>query len=265
MASTPRGTAPKMPKGLVRSATHAIGHAIVRGEYAPGAVLPGEDALAVRFGVSRTGLREAIKVLSGKGLVRTARRYGSRVCPREEWNYLDPDVLGWHLSDPANLPQFLRDIGEMRMLLEPEAASLAASRATPAEQRRILALAIELPIVSTEQSVETDIAFHLAVLRASHNLIIAGLCPAMEVLLRAYFLAMWQLHPYGPRNVSHINLHQLMAEAIAAGNATDARAHLEAMLEITCREIDEVLGMFGPQPPGAFALRVSEFAGLFRS
>ena len=265
--------ASKMPKGLVRSAVDAIGLAIVGGDFPPAAVLPNEETLAERFQVSRSGLREAIKVLSGKGLVRTARRYGSRVCPREEWNYLDPDVLGWHLSDPANLPQFLRDIGEVRMLLEPVATTLAAERATRQEAKQIIRLAARLPIASTTDTVEYDIAFHLAVLRASHNLIIAGLCPAMEVLLRAYFWSMWKLRPGGPRNVSSENPHQRMGQAIADGQAETAKDSLTEMLRVTSREMDEVLAQFNPQAGGDpihgtgpdFKMRVTEMTELFRA
>ena len=267
-------TAPKMPKGLVRSTVDAIGLSIVNGEFAASDVLPREEALAQRFVVSRSGLREAIKVLSGKGLVRTARRYGSRVCSKEEWNYLDPDVLRWHLADPANLPQFLRDIGDMRLLLEPAAAGFAVERATPAEIRSIVKLAARLPIVSTAETVEIDITFHLAVLRASHNLIIAGLCPAMEVLLRAYFWSMWKLRPDGPRLMSKVNLHQEMSQAIADRDIDKARGALTEMLTMTCREIDGVLVQFAlPQsnPPGkvvtpgpiGFGTRVRELSTMF--
>src|SRR5688500_16517253 len=109
------GTRPNLPKSVARGAMHEIGLAIVRGEFAAGAILPNEEALAARTGVGRPALREAIKVLSGKGLVRTARRYGSRVCPKSEWNMLDPEVLAWHLADPTNWPAFLRDTVEMRL------------------------------------------------------------------------------------------------------------------------------------------------------
>ena len=270
-----RPVASKMPKGLVRSTVDAIGLSIVNGEFKASEVLPQEETLAERFMVSRSGLREAVKVLSGKGLVRTARRYGSRVCSQEEWNYLDPDVLRWHLTSPANLPQFLRDIGEMRLLLEPAAVGFAVERATPGEIRQILKLAGRLPIASTADTVEIDIAFHLAVLRASHNLIIAGLCPAMDVLLRAYFWSMWKLRPEGPRHLANINLHQSMAQAIADRDGETAKNALTEMLTITCREIDGVLVQFGPimmsqsveqglaSGPATFSARVRELSSMF--
>lgn len=257
---------PKLPKSLTRSAVHEIGLAIVRGEFAPGAVLPTEEALAARVGASRPALREAIKVLSGKGLIRTARRYGSRVCPQAEWHFLDPDVLAWHLSEPARWPQFLRDIVEVRLMLEPTAAIMAAERATEEEIARILALAEALPVVTGTHTVETDIAFHTAVMRASHNGIIAGFAPAMEILLRAYFAAVHRLRPHRPKFVATTNLHQSMAAAIAARDPATARTALAEMLEITRREIDDVLSMFETPPSDtpAFRLRVDAASAMFR-
>jgi DNA-binding FadR family transcriptional regulator len=241
MKSTNR---PKLPKGLARNAMQELGLAIVLGEFEAGAVLPTEEVLAARTGVSRPALREAIKVLSGKGLVRTARRYGSRVCPQAEWNFLDPDVLGWHLSEPANWPRFLRDIVEMRVLLEPRAAAMAAVRATPEEIAHISELAARLPVVNTEADIPNDVAYHTAVMRASRNGIVAGMAPSMDVLLRAYFSAIWKLRPEGPRNIANTNLHQAMADAIAARDPDLAAQCMTSMLDITAREIDEVVRLF---------------------
>jgi DNA-binding FadR family transcriptional regulator len=232
---------PPMPRGRVRSAVEALGPAIVAGEFPPLATLPNEEALSLRFGVSRPSLREAIKVLTGKGLVRTVRRYGSRVRAKAEWNHLDPDVLSWHLRDPANLPQFLRDIREMRLLLEPVASAMAARRATPAEVAQLLAIAKRLPEVPVVGSIDTDVAFHVTVLRASGNLLIAGLAPAMDVLMHAYLHAMQRVERGPPIEEGAMRLHLRTAEAIAAGDAVLARRYAEQMLDITSGVIDRVL------------------------
>lgn len=232
---------PKMPKSLVRSAVQALGLAIVDGSFEAGGVLPNEEALGLRYGLSRSGMRETIKVLSGKGLIRTARRYGSRVCLKSEWNYLDPDVLTWHLANPVNLPQFLCNIREMRVMMEPVAAAMAAQRATRHDMDRIAALAEKLPLNPRQDSIETDVTFHLAVMRASGNLIIAGLCPAMEVLMRAYLVSMWRLRPGQPLVDGAMNGHRLTADAIAARDPAAARRHSEQMLVVTSLEIDRVL------------------------
>lgn len=262
-----------MPKSLVRSAVHAMGRAIVDGDFAPGAVLPNEEALGGQFGLSRSGLREAVKVLSGKGLVRTARRYGSHVCLRTEWNTLDPDVLAWHLANPANLPQFLCNIREMRVMMEPVAAHMAAQRAAPDDIARITALAYRLPLDPREDSIETDVAFHIAVMRASGNLIVAGLCPAMDVLMRAYLVSMWRLRPGPPLVHGAMNGHLLTAEAISARDPGLARHHSEQMLAVTSLEIDRVLRMLSApgvsiDAPGAvpdLTVAMTELSAVFAS
>lgn len=180
-------------------------------------------------------------MLSGKGLVRTVRRYGSRVRARAEWNYLDPDVITWHLCDPANLPQFLRDIREVRLLIEPVASAMAARRAVPADAAHIVALADRLPLNPRDGTIESDVAFHIAVLRASGNLLIAGLAPAMEVLMHAYLSAMRRIEQGPPIYGYTMNLHQLTARAIQAGDPVLARRYAEQMLEVTSMAIDHVL------------------------
>jgi DNA-binding FadR family transcriptional regulator len=255
MRAIPARRTPLMPNGRVRSAVEALGSAIVGGEFPPLATLPNEDALSLRFGLSRLSLREAIKVLSGKGLVRTMRRYGSRVRAPSEWNHLDPDIVDWHLRDPANLPHFLRDLCEVRLLVEPVATALAAERARPDEIARIVALADRLPPVVTFESIATDVAFHAAVLRASDNLLIAGLAPAMEVLMPRYLVTMFALKDPSRKRESTLNLHQLTARAIAARDVVLARRYSEAMLEITADAIGEVIrSQAGPSPSNRLAI-----------
>lgn len=237
-------TSQKLPRSVARTAMHDIGLAIVRGEFAPGSTLPNEDALAARTGAGRPALREAIKVLSGKGLVRTARRYGSRVTPRTEWHFLDPDVLSWHLTDVHNWPSFLRDIVEMRQLVEPAAAALAARRATKEEVEAICDVAERLPLVSTEASIADDVVYHTTILRASHNSILAGFAPSLEVLLRAYFAAIWRIRPHGPHFEASRNLHQALAGAIQAREPKAARDTMDEMLEANARELDDVVWLF---------------------
>lgn len=89
-----------------------------------GAALPRDEELAVRFGVSRTVLREAAKTLTAKGLPGTRSRVGTRVRPRDAWNMLDADVLRWHVEGGAGRA-FFADLSEMRLAIEPLAAGLA--------------------------------------------------------------------------------------------------------------------------------------------
>ena len=88
--------------------------------------MPTEPELAAALGVSRATVRDAIKVLSGKGLVRTARRYGTRVTPVEDWNLLDGDVIAWHRPDHPRMRRIFAETTELRTIMEPAAAALAA-------------------------------------------------------------------------------------------------------------------------------------------
>src|SRR5262245_12487618 len=107
---------------------HTLGRRILRGDIQPGDALQAGSAMAA----SRTALREAIKVLAAKGLVEAKPKIGTRVTPRESWNLLDPDVMAWE-HDETPRPAFLRKLTEVRAVIEPSAAALAATRADRAD------------------------------------------------------------------------------------------------------------------------------------
>ena len=117
------------PRGIQGRVISRLGEEIVRGVYPTGSLLPRESELMAAYAVSRTSIREGIKVLSAKGLVETRQRIGTRVLDRSNWNIFDPDVLLWHPFDGAE-HDILHDLIEMRQLVEPAAARFAATRAT---------------------------------------------------------------------------------------------------------------------------------------
>ena len=130
MPRTPFTEARRNPvAGVHGTIVLAIGEDIVRGTIKPGERLPQEAALIERFRASRTAIREAMKVLAAKGLVRARQRAGTKVRPRAEWDLLDADVLSWHDPDTIN-DTLVGDLVELRQFLEPKAARLAAQRAT---------------------------------------------------------------------------------------------------------------------------------------
>src|SRR3954464_4232697 len=106
---------------------HYLGSAIVSGQIAPGEKLTGEVANAEALDVSRSAYREAVQVLTAKGLVESRPKAGTRVLPRSRWNILDPTVLAWAFSGEPD-PDFIRDLFELRAIVEPAAARLAAER-----------------------------------------------------------------------------------------------------------------------------------------
>src|SRR3989442_812151 len=119
-------------QGLHGALVHEIGVRILSGEIEPGEALPTEDELTGDVAASRTVLREAVKVLAAKRLVQSRPKTGTRVRPRSEWNLIDPDVLAWQL-EAGPTREFFEDALELRQLIEPAAARLAAHRATDEE------------------------------------------------------------------------------------------------------------------------------------
>src|SRR4051812_411941 len=118
-------------RGLHGRVLDTLGPAITAGEYPPGSVLR-TDELAQSFEVSRSVMREAVRVLESMHLVESRRRVGVTVRPRSEWNVYDPQVIRWRLAG-ADRPHQLRSLTVLRSAVEPVAAGLAAKNAT-AEQ-----------------------------------------------------------------------------------------------------------------------------------
>jgi DNA-binding FadR family transcriptional regulator len=115
-------------RSLHGQVAHEIGGRIIRGELAPGDTLPNEAELSAEMNVSRTALRKAIKLLAAKGLVESRPKTGTRIRERSAWNMLDPDVPSWLVSDGA-FENYADDLFEMRRIIEPAAAAIAAQRA----------------------------------------------------------------------------------------------------------------------------------------
>jgi DNA-binding FadR family transcriptional regulator len=118
-----------MIKNVHGNTVDHLGEAIVAGRYAVGASIPPEPVLCQELGVSRTVVREAVKSLIAKGLMTTGPKVGTRVLSEDHWNWFDPDVIIWQ-SKAGLTPEFLRDLQDLRRVVEPAAMRLAAARAT---------------------------------------------------------------------------------------------------------------------------------------
>jgi len=156
--------------GLHGQIVHAIGRQILSGKIRPGELLPALPGLPA----SRTVLREVIKVLAAKGLVESRPKTGTRVRPRHAWNLLDPDVLAWQ-GDGAAPAAFLRQLTEVRLIVEPAAAELAAQRAGPTDIQTLenalhdMEAALGGPSEDHAAFDQADMRFHLAIVRACGN------------------------------------------------------------------------------------------------
>ena len=146
------------------SLANEIGLRIVRGDYPPGTILPNEAKWSETFEVSRSAVREAIKMLMAKSLLSSRPKVGSWVEPRERWNLLDRDVLSWYAMAPDR-ESFLRTVQEFRHIIEPEATALAAERRTEEQMAEISAACREMGEATTLASrTQADTRFHLAIL-----------------------------------------------------------------------------------------------------
>jgi DNA-binding FadR family transcriptional regulator len=232
------GQAPRTHEGKIHgSVVDAIGRWILGGAYAPGDLLPKEDDLAEKLGVSRTSVREAVKVLSAKGLLQARRRVGVRVRDRDDWNLLDPQVLSWH-PDVGRDEALITSLIEARRIIEPAAAALAAGRATAADLARIeqAYLGMERNVrTNLEACCEADLRFHASLVAASHNVVLKGLTGTIEAALRATFAITNRLVTAQSRALA---AHRAVFECVRMRDVDGARAATIELLDIAARDLD---------------------------
>lgn len=219
-----------------------LGRRLVGGAWEPGDALPVEDALAAEIGVSRGVLREAVKSLVAKGMLHVRPRTGTRVLPPEHWNHLDRDVLRWKQAEDA--ATLLRDTGELRRIVEPEAARLAAERAGPDDVRVLYdaLAAMEDAAASPGRGgyVEADIAFHRALLDAGGNRLLGSLGRAVEIALEHSFVISTQTA--GAVEAS-LPGHRAVVRAVEARDPAAAAAAVLSVIEAAEQEIARSPGM----------------------
>jgi len=221
--------------GLHHEVAGRIGSLIALGTIKPGNVLPNEAALGTEFGVSRTALREAVKVLASKGLVEVRRKTGTRVRPRAEWSMLDPEVLGWLFSG-TGIPAGMSDLVEVRKIVEPAAARMAALRASAEDLAEIRSayLGMESATEDLASSVESDLRFHLSVLEATHNVFMRPFGALIQAALRASFRLTSSNRKLYRQSLTR---HRKVLEAIEAGDGDASEAAMLAILKQTTKDI----------------------------
>lgn len=207
---------------------HQLGKAIVTGQYGAANPFPIESDLCKSYGVSRSVLREAIKMLSAKGLIASRPRQGTWVQPESSWNILDVDVLGWLLARKFE-PELLIEFLQVRLAIEPMAARLAAEAAS-AETIAAIEEALDR-MQAAEQGNDdpllSDIAFHVAVLEASGNRFYARLRDLISAALHTSIKVTNQLK--GVRLAS-IADHRKVLDAIIAREPEAAAAAMHSLI-----------------------------------
>jgi DNA-binding FadR family transcriptional regulator len=209
------------------------------GRYAPGAAMPPEPLMGEELGVSRTVVREAVKSLAAKGLVTTGPKVGTRVMPAEQWNWFDPDVVVWQ-SQVGLTREFLRDLQELRRVVEPAAVRMAAERATAQDIAEIEA-AYEGMRHAVEEGgdyVAHDLRFHQGLLRACHNRMVGQMSKALAALLRTSF-EISTTRKDGARQ--SLPLHRAVLDAVIARNPAKAEKATLVLIDAARDDIEQVL------------------------
>ncbi|GAA2269569.1 MULTISPECIES: FadR/GntR family transcriptional regulator [Kitasatospora] len=218
-----------------------LGPAIASGEIPAGTVLRSEE-LEARYGVSRTVVREAVRILESMRMVAPKRRVGITVQPKSGWDVFDPMVIRWRLAGADRSAQ-LRSLGSLRVAVEPAAAGLAARHATDDQRRELSALAVELTVTARAADLKTflkhDIAFHATILKASGNEMFAHLGDTVGAVLTGR--TEHQLMPHQPRPYA-VRLHREVADAICAGDAELAEQSMRTIVVGALEELDATLG-----------------------
>jgi DNA-binding FadR family transcriptional regulator len=201
---------------------------------------PNEADLCRQLGVSRTVLREAIKVLAAKGMLEVRPRFGTHARPRSEWNLLDPDVLAWQ-SQLAPDPRILRDICEVRLSIEPIAAGFAALRAGPKEIAEIEARLEDKEAAAdgaVEDAVDADLRFHAAVVAAAHNPLLSQLNALTREPFRA---ALSYTRNLRAAEAVGLHAHRALTEAIRRRDPLQARAAAEEIVGLAMVGVEEAI------------------------
>lgn len=227
--------APAPARNLTYAMLDTLGRSIVTGCY-EGRRFPTEAVLATEHAVSRSVTREAVKMLTAKGLLTARPRTGTVVQPASSWNLFDPDVLRWLLERKFSL-DLLRHFSELRVAIEPAAAALAA-RAIDAKGLAAIAAGyarMEAADVGADDPLDADIAFHMAVLRASANPFYVQFQDVVATALRT---SIRFTNGFNGRTAS-LPAHRAVLTAIEARDESGARDAMAAIIAEVMVLIDD--------------------------
>jgi GntR family transcriptional regulator, galactonate operon transcriptional repressor len=225
---------------VVDQLVSALGREIAGGVWKPDETLPTEPEIAHRFGAGRNAVREAVKILAAKGLVRTERRAGTIVRPEFCWNLLDPEVLSWMLSAPANRDNLLDELSELRSIIAPTVAALAATHASAMEALRICESYDQMEKLTDEMPgvIDTDVTFHELLFEATHNRLLVALVPAFTHLLRTNFEISVRAGKQVNRNLKE---HRQISEAISRRDPETAQRATRKLLAKNAADLSEMI------------------------
>jgi len=211
-----------------------LGIQIVSGHFKPGDLLEGEIESSQHLQVSRTAYREAVRILAAKGLVESRPKAGTKVSGRDRWHLLDPDVLAWIFANEPD-DALLNGLFELRLIIEPAAAALAATRRSDAEVESMDDALQRMAehTLSTEEGIKADQEFHATLLRASRNPFIISLISGIAAAVHATTMFKQRDMPL-PRDP--VPDHFKVFEAIRAGDAAGARVSMDNLIRLARRD-----------------------------
>lgn len=227
-------------QNLSEQVVHQVGLSIMRNEFKPGDTLSSEPELSLQFNVSRPVMREALKVLSAKGLIESRPKTGTRVRPRAEWNILDPEVIGW-LYEVGPDRSFLDALCEVRLMFEPMAARLAAARTTDDEVKSMedCYQRMEKGVNSPETYIPADLAFHAAICAAAHNEMLQKITATLAPSLQVSRIVTSRLPG---ANLAAMPVHRAVMEAIRKRDEQAAEETMHKLVILTSDDIHRALG-----------------------
>ena len=228
-----------MIKNVHGNTVDYLGSAIVAGRFGAGGAMPPEPMLCEELGVSRTVIRESVKSLVAKGLILTGPKVGTRVRPDSQWNWFDPDVIGWQ-AKAGLTPEFIRDLQDLRLIVEPAAIRLAAQRATAVDIAEIESAYAGM-VDAVERNgdyVKYDLLFHQGLIRASHNRMLEKMDQALGALLRTSF-EISTVKKNGPRD--SLPMHRAVLDAVIAHSPELAQDAILSLIKDAHKDMEQVL------------------------
>jgi DNA-binding FadR family transcriptional regulator len=224
------------------SIARELGISIVTGQRAPGSVLPRETEIAAQFKVSRSLIRESMRTLAAKGLVESKQKSGTKVRERNEWRLLDPLLLSW-MFEGVPPRQFVQSLFQLRLIVEPAAAEMAAASRTTQQLSR-MGHALEKMAehgLTTAEGQRADEQFHSIILEATGNELLFSLAASISAAVRwTTFFKYRQSRQFGDPMPPHRAIFDAIAnsDAGAARDATAAlvrQAHLDTELVLKAK------------------------------
>jgi GntR family galactonate operon transcriptional repressor len=229
---------PKTRQSLNLKVAADIGAEIVAGRLAVGSLIPSEPELCTKYGVSRTVVREAVKLLASKGLLRTGSGTGTWVLPTSEWNFLDPTVFRW-VQDSDDSERAISHLFAFRTAIEPAAAAEAARNAR-LEQLYAIESALEVMTNARDDFqawIEGDITFHTALYIASNNVFMAPLAN----LFRQYFQMSFRVSSSNLHHQHCLQEHRDVFDAIRNHDPEGAANAVRILLDHANEDVSSVL------------------------